>query len=283
MTDPRSTARTTSTTRFLVTAAAAATALALAACSNAATPETGSTPSTSADSMSGELTIYAAASLGAAFDELAAQFEAAHPGVDVLPITYDGSSVLATQLIEGAPADVFASADQKNLAKVDDAGLAEASVDFATNVLEIAVAPGNPLDIDGLDDLADGATQAAGGGPATIVMCAPEVPCGSAAATLVADAGITVTPASEEQNVTAVLTKVKAGEADAGLVYVTDVQAAGDAVEGVEIEGADAATNVYPIAALTGARNPEAAAAFVAFVTSEEGRKVLASFGFGAP
>lgn len=277
------TVRIARTTRVLATAAAAATAFALAACASGPTEPAASTePRASADGLSGELTIYAAASLGGAFDELAAQFEAAHPGVDVLPITYDGSSVLATQLIEGAVADVFASADRKNLAKVDEAGLAEASVDFATNVLEIAVAPGNPLGIDGLDDLADGATDAAGG-PATVVLCAPEVPCGSAAATLIAEAGITVTPASEEQNVTAVLTKVKAGEADAGLVYVTDVAAAGDAVEGVAIEGADAATNVYPIAALTGAPNPEAAAAFVAFVTSAEGREVLASFGFGAP
>lgn len=295
MTDPstsrtaRTSPRSARTARLLATAAAAATAFALTACTaGPAEPTATAEPGAAADGLSGELTIYAAASLGAAFDELAAEFEAAHPGVDVLPITYDGSSVLATQLIEGASADVFASADRKNLAEVDEAGLAEASVDFATNVLEIAVAPGNPLGVDGLADLADGATEAAGGGPATVVLCAPEVPCGSAAATLIAEAGITVTPASEEQNVTAVLTKVEAGEADAGLVYVTDVQAAGDEVEGVEIEGveiegADAATNVYPIAALTGAPNPDAAAAFVAFVTSPEGRKVLASFGFGAP
>ncbi|MGX5696634.1 molybdate ABC transporter substrate-binding protein [Agromyces soli] len=236
-----------------------------------------------ADALTGELTIYAAASLGAAFDELAARFETEHPGVDVRPITYDGSSVLATQLIEGAQADVFASADEKNMTKVEDAGLANPPADFASNVLEIAVAPGNPLDIDGLDDLADGATQQPGEPPATLVLCAPEVPCGAASRTLIDAAGITVTPVSEEQNVTAVLTKVKSGEADAGLVYVTDVQAAGDAVEGVEIETAADATNVYPLASLKAAPNPEAAAAFVAFVTSKAGQQVLASFGFGAP
>ncbi|GAA1804699.1 molybdate ABC transporter substrate-binding protein [Agromyces neolithicus] len=233
--------------------------------------------------LSGELTVFAAASLTAAFDELATGFEARHPSLDVLPITYDGSSVLVTQFIEGAPADVFASADERNMQKVIEADLAVEPVDFATNLLEIAVAPGDPLGIDGLDDLADGATETADGLPITVVLCAPEVPCGAAAQALIADAGIIVRPASEEQNVTAVLTKVKRGEADAGLVYATDVAAAGGEVDGVEIENADAATNVYPITALTGAANPEAARAFVEFVTSGEGRAVLASFGFGSP
>ncbi|UOQ90049.1 molybdate ABC transporter substrate-binding protein [Agromyces endophyticus] len=261
-------------------------ALALTGCASGAgdsTTEPSAAPTAATDDLGGELTIFAAASLGGAFDELATEFEAAHPGLDVVPITYDGSSVLATQLIEGASADVFASADEKNMTKVVDAGLADEPVDFATNVLEIAVAPDNPLGIAGLDDLADGAATGADGGPITVVVCAPEVPCGNAAQTLIADAGITVTPASEEQNVTAVLTKVKAGEADAGLVYVTDVRAAGDAVAGVEIDDADAATNVYPLAALTDAPNPDAAAAFVEFVASEAGQQVLASFGFGAP
>ena len=150
-------------------------------------------------------------------------------------------------------------------------------------MLSIAVESGNPLGIDALDDLADGVTETTGGLPITVVLCAAEVPCGNAAQSLFTDAGITVTPASEEQNVSAVLTKVKSGEADAGLVYVTDVEAAGGEVDGVEIENADAATNVYPISALADAANPEAASAFVEFVTSEEGRAVLASFGFGSP
>ncbi len=265
---------------------AALVALALTACSGSAggdtSPEAG-TPSAVSDELTGELTIYAAASLTAAFDELATAFEARHPSLEVAPITYDGSSVLATQLIEGAPADVFASADENNMMKTVDAGLTVEPVDFATNVLEIAVAPGNPLGIASLADLADGATTTTDGLPITVVLCAPEVPCGSAAQTLFTEDGITVTPASEEQNVTAVLTKVRSGEADAGLVYVTDVEAAAGEVDGVEIENADVATNVYPITALTDAANPEAASAFVEFVTSEEGRAVLASFGFGTP
>lgn len=228
-----------------------------------------------APELTGELTIFAAASLSGAFDELATQFEALHPSLEVQPISYDGSSVLATQLIGGAPADVFASADEKNMAKVTGAGLATSSADFATNTLQIAVAPGNPKGIANLADLA-----AAG---LLVVVCAPEVPCGSAAQTLLTDDGVALTAASEEQNVTAVLTKVKSGEADAGLVYRTDVSAAGDAVTGVDIAGADRATNVYPLAALSGAANPDAATAFVAFVLSDAGQKILAEFGFGAP
>ncbi|MEF3403519.1 molybdate ABC transporter substrate-binding protein [Agromyces sp. CCNWLW203] len=232
-----------------------------------------------ASGLEGELTVFAAASLGTAFDELAARFEERHSSLEVLPITYDGSSVLATQLIEGARADVFASADEANLDRVAAEGLVEGEPKiFATNVLEIAVAPGNPLDIGGLDDLAGDAGDAP-----LVIVCAPEVPCGAAAVTLFEHAGVELTPASEEQNVSAVLTKVHAGEADAGLVYVTDVAAAGDEVEGIAIDGADAALNRYPIAALAGAANPEAAAAFAEFVLSLEGAAVLESFGFGAP
>ncbi|MCD2442927.1 molybdate ABC transporter substrate-binding protein [Agromyces sp. SYSU K20354] len=268
--------------RTVLPAALAALALTACAAPGDHAPD-GGTSTAAADGLAGELTIFAAASLAAAFDELATAFEARHPNLDVLPITYDGSSVLATQLIEGAPADVFASADERNMTRLVDGGLTVEPVDFATNVLTIAVAPGNPLGIDDLDDLADGATETARGLPATVVLCAPEVPCGNAAQTLFRDAGITVTPASEEQNVTGVLTKVKNGEADAGLVYVTDVEAAAGEVDGVEIENADVATNVYPITALSDAANPEAASAFVQFIASDEGRAVLASFGFGAP
>ncbi|WP_022890302.1 molybdate ABC transporter substrate-binding protein [Agromyces italicus] len=233
----------------------------------------------SAAGLDGTLTVFAAASLGGAFDELATRFEARHPSLDVLPITYDGSSVLATQLIEGARADVFASADEKNLERVADEGLTSGDPEvFATNVLEIAVEPGNPLGIDGLADLAD-----AGGTAPLVVVCAPEVPCGAAATELLENAGVELAPASEEQNVTAVLTKVRTGEADAGLVYVTDIAAAAGEVEGIAIDGASTAVNRYPIAALAGAPNPEAAAAFTRFVSSPEGAAILASFGFGAP
>lgn len=256
-------------------AAAALGLVALVGCGTTAPDAAPTTPSAEADTLSGELTIFAAASLTAAFDELATEFEAQHPDVDVLPISYDGSSVLATQLIEGAEADVFASADEKNLAKVTDAGLAGSGEAFATNVLQIAVAPGDPKGVETLADLTKP--------DLTVVVCAAEVPCGSASHTLLDAAGVTLTPASEEQNVTAVLSKVKSGEADAGLVYATDVIAAGDEVTGIEIDGADAATNVYPIVALTRSKNPAAAQAFVEFVLSDAGQKVLADLGFGAP
>lgn len=251
--------------------------LALAGCASApAAPDVASpTLTASGSKLSGDLTIFAAASLSGAFDELATEFEKLHPDLDVAPISYDGSSVLATQLLGGAAVDVFASADEKNMAKVTDGALATEAVPFATNTLEIAVAPGNPNRISSLQGLAAPGL--------TVVVCAAEVPCGSAAQKLLTAANVTLTPASEEQNVTAVLTKVKSGEADAGLVYRTDVTAAGDAVTGVEIDGADAATNVYPITALTGAPNPEAARAFVSFVLSADGQRVLKSFGFGAP
>ena len=253
-------------------------ALALAGCGSTAMPV--ASTSGSADELSGDLTVYAAASLSGAFDELAREFGAEHPAVTVTPINYDGSSTLATQIDGGAQVDVFASADQKNMQKVTDAKLASNPVSFATNVMEIATAPGNPLR---LTDLASLAKPSSKGAVPTVVLCAPAVPCGSAAQTLLTRAGVTLTPASEEQNVTAVLTKVKSGDADAGMVYVTDVKAAGSAVTGVPIEGADAATNIYPIAELTQAPNAAAAAAFVSFVTGPQGQAVLKKFGFGAP
>ncbi|MDQ0643420.1 molybdate ABC transporter substrate-binding protein [Microbacterium murale] len=247
-------------------------ALVLTGCTGAGD---GAVENGTADGPSGELTIFAAASLSGAFDELSTRFEEQHPDVDVLPISYDGSSVLATQLIEGASADVFASADERNMTKVIDAGLTPDAEAFATNTMQIAVAPDNPDDIDSLASLAED--------DLLVVMCAAEVPCGAAAHTLLDAAQIAVTPVSEEQNVTAVLAKVKSGEADAGLVYRTDIAAAGDAVDAVDIEGAEQATNVYPLSALTDAANPEAAEAFVAFVLSDAGQAVLRDFGFGAP
>lgn len=251
-------------------------ALALAGCASAdADPAATSTPSQDAGpELTGELTIYAAASLGTAFDELATQFETLHPSLEVLPIVYDGSSTLATQLIEGAPADVFASADENNMKKVEDAGLAVAPELFATNTLVIAVPVGNPGGVTGLESLADPAL--------TVVLCAPEVPCGAASETLLGNAGVTVAPASLEQNVTAVLTKVAAGEADAGLVYATDALGNAD-VESIVPEGAADVVNRYPATVLTESANRDAAAAFLEFVLSDEGRAVLEELGFGAP
>lgn len=187
----------------------------------------------------------------------------------VVPV-YDGSSTLVTQILEGAPADVFASADEANMDKAGDAAVDPEL--FASNTLVIAVPAGNPKGIADLTDLAD----------VTTVLCAAEVPCGAASAKLLDAAGVTIEAASLEQNVTAVLTKVETGEADAGLVYATDVIGRDD-VEGVVPENADDVVNHYPIAALADAPNPDAAQAFVAFVLSDAGQAILAEFGFGKP
>lgn len=263
------------TLRQSAIALSAALALALAGCaggtgtpaSDTATGASSTSPTGAA--LEGELSVYAAASLSGAFDDIAAAFTAENPEVSVSPI-YDGSSTLVTQILEGAPADVFASADEKNMAKASAVAIDPTL--FGTNTLVIAVPAGNPGGVTGLADLAG----------VTTVLCAPEVPCGAASATLLANAGVTVTAASLEQNVTAVLTKVAAGEADAGLVYATDVIGRDD-VETIVPEGAADVVNRYPIAALTSAPNPEAAAAFVAFVLSDSGRAILERYGFGAP
>ncbi|SBS75013.1 molybdate ABC transporter substrate-binding protein [uncultured Microbacterium sp.] len=218
------------------------------------------------------LTVFAAASLQGAFDEIADLFEDGHPGVAVDAVRYDGSATLATQLIEGAAADVFASADEANMQKVVDAGLAASPTVFATNTLTLIVPAGNPAGVSGLSDFARP--------DPVIVQCAHEVPCGAAADRLLTAAGVTARVDSYEQNVTAVLTKVAAGEADAGLVYVTDAAGRSD-IDTVTTPGAEAVVNLYPIAALAGASAPEAATAFVAFVRGPVGQRVLGEHGFG--
>lgn len=256
-------------------------ALSLAACSPTAVPAPDPTPapSTSTSSptdstLSGELTIFAAASLTASFTELAEVFTTDHPGVTIKPISFDGSSTLATQINEGAPVDVFASADEANMMKVTDLVDGSPTI-FAGNVLQIAVQPGNPLGIKSLADLVKPGVQ--------VVLCAPAVPCGTASHKILDLDGVALTPVSEEQNVKSVLTKVSLGEADAGLVYVTDVTASAGAVDGVTIAGADRAVNAYPIATLASSKNPDAAKAFVAFILSSKGQAILAKYGFSAP
>ena len=226
---------------------------------------------------SGSLTIYAAASLTASFDALVTAFEQRYPSVEVQPVVYDGSSTLATQIVEGAPADVFASANERTMQQVVDAGLSGAAELFATNTLVIAVPAGNPAGIETLADLSMATAPSR-----TVVLCAPEVPCGAASETLLTAQGVTVTPASLEQSVTAVLTKVETGEADAGLVYATDAHTT-DAVTAIVPEGADTVINRYPITVLDGSAHPEAARAFAEFVRSAQGQQILAGFGFGAP
>lgn len=218
----------------------------------------------------GEVTVFAAASLRTAFDEIAESFEQQHPAVTVNPIVYDGSSTLVTQLIEGAQADVLATADERSMQSLVDSGLAAGPQLFATNTLVVAVPAGNPGDVETLADLADVVT----------VLCAPRVPCGAATATLLETADVRVSAASLEQNVTAVLQKVAAGEADAGIVYATDV-VGDDAVQSFAPDGADQVVNRYPI--VTMEDTGEAAALFTAFVRGPEGQRILQRLGFGAP
>ena len=180
------------------------------------------------------------------------------------------------QLQQGAPADVFASADTRNMDKATaDSLTAGRPVDFATNTLEIAVPPGNPGKVASLRDLARPGLK--------VVVCAPAVPCGAAATEVEAAAKVDLAPVSEEQSVTDVLGKVSTGEADAGLVYVTDVRGAGGAVQGVPFPESSSVVNTYPIAALKGSRNPALAAAFVQAVTGDAGQAVLAAAGFPRP
>jgi molybdate transport system substrate-binding protein len=233
------------------------------------TPASGSSP----PAIDGTVTVLAAASLTEAFEELAGAFEADHPGVDVV-FTFDGSSALAAQILEGVPADVFASADDANLADVVDGGAAAGGVvPFATSSLQIVVARGNPLGIEGLADLT---------ADLRLALCALEVPCGRYAAEAFARAGLDVPPASAEDNVRGVLTKVALGEADAGIVYVTDVRANAE-VEGVDLPASHQVSAAYPATALAEAPNPRAADAFVDFLTSTTAQRILATHGFGSP
>ncbi|MFJ4998396.1 molybdate ABC transporter substrate-binding protein [Microbacterium sp. NPDC088619] len=257
------------TLRRAVSVVLTAAALALTGCAAGTEAPTPTATDATGGTVSGELTVYAAASLSGAFEEIGAAFTDANPDVDFSGV-YDGSSTLVTQLLEGAPADVFASADEANMDKLEDAAVDPTL--FASNTLVIAVPTGNPGGVETVADLAD----------VTTVLCAPEVPCGAASATLLSNAGVTVEAASLEQNVTAVLTKVAAGEADAGLLYATDVVGRDD-VEAIVPDGAEKVVNHYPIATLSEAPNSAAADAFVAFVLSDEGQRILADFGFGAP
>jgi molybdate transport system substrate-binding protein len=223
----------------------------------------------------GDLTVFAAASLTDAFTDIGEAFVATNPGVDVR-FNIAGSSDLVAQIAEGAPADVFASADVTNMDRlVDGGGVVGDPVVFATNAAEIIVESGNPLGIAGPADLADD--------DLVVVQCAPEVPCGSYAERITELAGVAVTPASFEDNVKAVVTKVTLGEADAGIVYRTDVIAAGSAATGVAIPDEFNVVAEYPIAIPAGAPNPNGARAFVEFVLGPEGQEILTGYGFGAP
>jgi molybdate transport system substrate-binding protein len=224
----------------------------------------------------GAVTVFAAASLADAFTEIGEAFTTHDPDAEVT-FNFAASSELATQIIEGgAPADVFASADQVNMTKLTDAGInASDPIVFATNSLEIIVEPGNPKGIAGVGDLAND--------DLIVVTCALQVPCGSYAQQVFDAAGVTVDPDSLEENVRAVVTKVTVGEADAGIVYKTDVTAAGDDADGVEIAADINVTAEYPIAVTKDAPNPKTAQAFIDFVLGDAGQEVLAEHGFRPP
>ena len=221
------------------------------------------------------LTVYAASSLTSSFEELGEDFEQTHDGVEV-QFNFAGSSDLVSQIQSGAPADVFASADEANMEKLTSDGLNGSDPKpFATNTLEIAVPPDNPAGVSSFQDLTKPKLN--------LVICAPEVPCGAAAVAVADAAGVTLQPVSEEQSVTDVLAKVTTGEADAGLVYVTDVLAAGDDVKGIEFPESTSVVNKYPIATIADGGNDDLAQAFVDLVLSEDGQQVLAGAGFGQP
>jgi molybdate transport system substrate-binding protein len=218
-----------------------------------------------------ELTVLAAASLTDVFDQLATPFEEEHDAE--VTFSFGSSTDLAEQVADGAPGDVLATADSTSMGLAEDAGVTGEVETFATNVLTIVVPQGNPAGIGSLDDLAG----------STWVRCADEVPCGKVALAVLDANGTTAEPASLEEDVRATLDKVVSGEADAGLVYATDAVAAGDAVEAIEIPGAEEQLTSYYATTLEQASDADLAADWVAWVTSEEGRAILADAGFGMP
>jgi molybdate transport system substrate-binding protein len=232
-------------------------------------------PAAAKPKLSGEVTVFAAASLTESFTEIAKRFEKKYPDVTVR-LNFDASSNLAAQIQQGAPADVFASADDANLQKTIDSGdvVAPPAV-FAKNRLEIAVEKGNPEKVKRLTDLARPEL--------VVVLCADAAPCGRYAAEAFTKAGVEVSPASKEENAKAALSKVSLGEADASVVYVTDVKAAEDNVSGVKIPEPENVIASYPIAVVKESENAAAAKAWGLFVQSTVAQKTLRKFGFLSP
>ncbi|KGN37343.1 molybdate ABC transporter substrate-binding protein [Knoellia subterranea] len=273
----------TQTIRYAVRSSIALTGLlALAACGGSDSGDaTGSganstaTQSNSSSAPARTLTVFAAASLQKPFEEIGDAFEKAHPGVTV-KFSFGGSSGLVAQLQEGAPAHVLATANEATMDKaVADSLISGTPTPFVSNTLQIVVPQDNPAGITGLADLTKSGTK--------VVLCAPAVPCGAASTSVEKSAGIDIKPVSEEQSVTDVLGKVRSGEADAGLVYVTDVAGAGTEVKGIDFPEAKSAINIYPIAALKSATDAALATEFVSAITGADGQAVLREAGFAAP
>jgi molybdate transport system substrate-binding protein len=258
--------------RFTVIAAGLVAA-AIAGCSSSGSGTSASSASP-ASSSTGTITVFAAASLTGAFTQIGKQFEAAHPG-DTVKFSFGPSSGLATQITDGAPADVFGSASTKNMQQVVAAGDASNPQNFAENVMEIAVPSANPANVTSVNDLAKGSVK--------VALCQPQVPCGVVAAEVFKNAGITVKPVTLEVDVKSVLTKVELGDVDAGVVYVTDVMSAGTKVTGVTIPDGINASTTYPIATISSSKHESIAQAFVAYVLSPAGQQVLAAAGFEKP
>ncbi|MGW6912467.1 molybdate ABC transporter substrate-binding protein [Kitasatospora sp. NPDC054939] len=271
-------------TRRLAVAAAAALALSLGvtACGSDGGTATGSgatggstNAAANSAAVSGNITVFAAASLKETFTELGKKFEAANPGAKVT-FNFGGSSALAAGINNGAPADVFAAASPATMKTVTDAGGASGEPrTFVRNTLTIAVPKGNPRKITGLRDLTASGVK--------VALCAKQVPCGAAAETALKAAGVDLKPVTLEQDVKGALTKVELGEVDASLVYRTDVKADAAKIDGVDFPEAAQAVNDYPVAALAKAPNKSGAAAFAAYVQSPEAKQVLTEAGFQAP
>jgi molybdate transport system substrate-binding protein len=255
-----------------IAAVAAVVGIAVTGCGRS---DEASSPTSSSGAADGKLIVFAAASLKKTFTEIGEQFKTDNPGSDV-EFSFAGSSDLVTQLTQGAPADVFASADTKNMDKAAKADLLVGEpVNFASNTLTIVTPPGNPKKVVSFADLAQPGLS--------VVVCAPQVPCGSATEKIEKATGVQLNPVSEESQVTDVLGKVTSGEADAGLVYVTDAQGAGDKVTAVNFAESADAVNTYPIAVLEQSKQQELAGKFVDLVTGEAGQKVLNAAGFANP
>jgi molybdate transport system substrate-binding protein len=261
--------------RQALAALAAAGLLLLTGCGGSSDSDTGSPAGGSSAAPTGAVTVFAAASLTESFTTIGKDFETAHPGTKVT-FNFAGSSALATQINQGAPADVFASASPKSMATVTDAGNgAGTAPTFARNQLVIAVPKGNPKGVKALADLT---------GPGVkVALCAEQVPCGAAATTALTAAGVKLTPVTLEQDVKAALAKVKLGEVDAALVYRTDAKASAADVDGIEFPESAEAVNDYPIIVVKNAPNQAGAQAFVAYVQSGKGKAVLTAAGFQAP
>jgi molybdate transport system substrate-binding protein len=267
--------------RIIVLTAVAAAAIAVAAGCSSSKNSPSSPPAypgaggaTSGPAISGTVTVFAAASLKEAFTTLASQFESDHPGSHV-KLSFGASSDLAEQINQGAPADVFASASPKNMQQVISAGGASTSTNFVKNVMEVAVPPSNPAHVTSVTDLAKSSVK--------VALCQPQVPCGAVAAEVFTNAKITVKPVTLEPDVKSTLSKVELNEVDAGMVYVTDVRAAGSKVTGIVIPDNLNASTEYPIAALTKAPHAAGAQAFVDLVLSPAGEAVLSADGFQKP